>query len=324
MLEQIHSSEACSLYHMKNKGPVDCLVASTPGSRAIANDPRVMGVDYTRRLTTTCSHVLRDLSANGRISLEETGTVVFNILRGGLNFGLREALADAFGWNRHASSFISAQRARDEDAPEQWHIEESGYTKVYLPEKAHIVMGDVVATGTSLDHGINLLVREARGQGIGLRSLLFFTIGGPRALEILTAADALCRETFPGYEKTTLVFLEGCFTVPDAGTRLRIKIPGTDLVRLDAVMAPEFIASQYEDPAYPLQRCAIYDAGSRAFWSREYLDDLADYWNGVRSMAVAGVTFGELLAERFPILDRDRFGNVDLAALCDGQLDWMR
>ncbi|WDP91232.1 MAG: phosphoribosyltransferase [Desulfobacter sp.] len=326
MLEKIDVSPACGLYRMAGKkdAAIERIIATTPETRAIANDPRVMGIDYTRRLQQACSHVLNALSVNGLTCLEETETIVFNILRGGLNFGLREALGDAFGWNCHGSSFISAQRARDDDSPEQWHIVEGDYSKVYMPNRASIVIGDVVATGTSLEHAMKALVAEAENQGADLRSVVFFTIGSPRAAEILAATDAMCRKRFPGFEKTVLVYLEGCFAVPAPETRLSIKITGTDLLRLNAVMAPEFVASQYEDPAYPIQRCTIYDAGSRAFWTPEYLADLEDYWTRVREIAGSGVSYRAFLEERFPELDADRFGDVDLGKVSDEELAWIK
>ena len=68
-------------------------------------------------------------------------------------------------------------------------------------------------------------------------------------------------------------------------------------------MAPEFIESQYEDPSYPLERCTIYDAGSRAFWVREYANDVLNYWKQVLDLAASGISFLEYLEQRFPELD---------------------
>ncbi|MDD9301431.1 MAG: hypothetical protein HUK40_03425 [Desulfobacter sp.] len=324
MLEKIAISQDCGLYRMTSGKHIDSIVATTPETRAISNNPKVMGLDYTHQLKAACARILKQLSAQGISCLEEKQTIVYDILRGGLNFGLREALGKAFGWNRHGCSFISAQRARDDDSPERWHIVESEYSKVYMPKTASIVIGDVVATGTSLEHAMQALVSEAEKQGTKLRSIVFFTIGGPRAGEILENMDAMCRKRFPGYEKTCLVYLEGCFTVPTQKTRVRIKVTGTDLLRLNAVMAPEFITSQYEDPSFPIQRCAIYDAGSRAFWPPEYLDDLHDYWTRVKGLADEGVTFEQLLAERCPDLDPQRFGPVDLGEVCNRSLAWIQ
>ncbi|HAR66470.1 MAG TPA: hypothetical protein DCR55_09700 [Lentisphaeria bacterium] len=91
--------------------------------------------------------------------------MVLHILRGGLNFGLRDPWADAKGWNRHASAFVSAQRARQADNEEAWHITERDYAKVYLQNQAAIIFGDVVATGTSLDFALGSLLTYVEAQG---------------------------------------------------------------------------------------------------------------------------------------------------------------
>jgi len=300
------------LYRMDVPGtPVEALVATTPGTRAISNDPAVAGVDYTRRLRAACTDVLRALAPD----VPEEDAVVVNILRGGLNFGLRDALADAFGWNAHTTCFMSAQRARDAQDSEEWHITENSYKKVYFPPRASFFVGDVVATGTSLRYGLHELLHSAAEQAVDVRNLVFFTYGGPKALEILRETDADCRARFPSYGRTVLIYLEGCFQVPAPDTPLHVRLTGTDLIRLGAVMAPEFVESQYESPSYPIERCTIYDAGSRAFWVREYVDDVLGYWRQNLQFANHGMTFAELLAERFPGLDPDRFGPVDLKAV---------
>lgn len=92
------------------------------------------------------------------------------------------------------------------------------------------------------------------------------------------------------------------------------------MVRGGSLMAPEFVQSQYEKPTYPLERCTIYDAGSRAFWIPEYLEDVVDYWKQTLELANKGTTFQALLAERFPELDASKFGNVDLKDLCTKHL----
>lgn len=323
MLHPLVPSSACALHRIADESAarVQRVVASTPETRAICNDPTVIGIDYTRKLEAAGARILRGLQEQGVTCLEETETIVFNILRGGLNFRLREALADAFQWNRHGASFISAQRARIDDSPEQWHIIETEYSKVYMPKTASIVIGDVVATGTSLEHAMHALLDEAENQGTNLRSIVFFTFGGPRAEEILEKADAECRKRFPGFASTTLVYLEGRFVVPTVETELTIKLTGTDLLRRDALMAPEFIESQYENPAWPLQRCAIYDAGSRAFWPPEHIEDAREYWEATRKLAEEGMDFSTLLEERFPLLDKNRFRNPDLIDICNAQLD---
>jgi hypothetical protein len=320
-MEQLAATPACSLYRLQAHGTVASYIASTPATRRICNDPFIVGCEYTRALRNACGHILRELRNVNHLSpLVEQQSVVLHILRGGLNFGLREALANAYGWNRHSSAFISAQRARCSGNPEDWQITEGDYRKVYLPDPTTIIFGDVVATGTSLEYALRQLMLDVDAHSSQVRSLIFFTIGGSRAADILHAVDATCRERFPAYEGAVLVYLEGCFTVAQADSPLSIAVSGTDLMRRDSQLAPEFRESQYENPAYPLERCTIYDAGSRAFWLPEYLEDLRDYWQQTAALAANGMDFVSLLTERFPDLDHRRFGPVDLPALCDAQI----
>ena len=318
MLDFVCDNGVARLYSIKERiGKVDAYVATSPGTRAICNNPRVFGLDYTDKLRETCADVLGAFPN----LFTERDAVVVNILRGGLNFGLREALGKAFGWNSHTTCFMSAQRARDDSDPESWHITENSYRKVYFPPKASFIIGDVVATGTSLRYGLRELIAEAHGQRVDVRNILFFTFGGPKAHEILAEIDAYCRTLFPNYRRTILIYFEGRFTCPTLDTPLTIRLTGTDLVRWNSLMAPEFIESQYEDPAYPIERCTIYDAGSRAFWTREYLEDVVGYWRQNLQLAENGMTYAQLLAERFPELDPARFGDVDLAALSRRQIE---
>jgi hypothetical protein len=97
-----------------------------------------------------------------------------------------------------------------------------------------------------------------------------------------------------------VVYLEGKFNVAEEGTNLKIKIPGTDLLRTGALVTPEFALSQYEDISYPIERCTIYDAGSRSFDIQEYLHDVIDYWAQMKKVAERGFTLYEAMKERWP------------------------
>ncbi|HJO91997.1 MAG TPA: hypothetical protein QF753_01245 [Victivallales bacterium] len=299
---------------------IDRYIVSTPESRMICNDPFVVGNQYTKLLRKACTSVLTNLANIQKLNIKEQETIVFHILRGGLNFGLREALADAYGWNCHGSAFISAQRARISKNSEDWHITESHYKKVYTPKIATAVFGDVVATGTSLKHAINELVKAVKEQDSQLKSLLFFTIGGKKSEEIICEADKLCRDLFPEYQKSSIIYFEGRFEVADKDTPLFTKITGTDLIRRYSLMAPEFVESQYEQPSYPIERCTIYDAGSRAFWLPEYMEDVLEYCGKVNLLAESGINFENVLTKRFPDLERERFGDINLNDLSKEQM----
>lgn len=324
MIEKIASIDQCDLYELPNAWgeKIFTYITTTPQTREICNDPRCLGIDYTSKLQQACGDTLKALSNEDKITLQEKETIVFNILRGGLNFGLRDALAQAFGWNAHSSSFISAQRRRRADNPDEWEITEGDYHKLYLKPTSSIVFGDVVATGTSLEHALDILIHEAEQTGCTIKNMIFFTIGGIKTEAILARTAKRLTSLFLDFEGIHVVYIEGRFIVPDHNTPLTIKLTGTDLVRLDAVMAPEFIASQYENPCYPIERCTIYDAGSRAFLISEYAEDVLEYWQQNLELAEQGMTFTQLVNERFPEIDATRYANTDLKALSIAQIEF--
>lgn len=320
-LRPLSVTPGCSLYELpRNQAPSRVIVASTPETRAICNDPFVTGTKYTRSLTHACAKILTALRNANIFTAAESETTVMHILRGGMNFGLREALTDAFAWNDHASAFISAQRARSSDDPNEWVITENAYRKLHLRGVENVLLGDVVATGTSLSYALQQLGTLGKAHGSRLSSLTFFTIGSPFSHKIIDQVSTQYRELFPGFQGATVVYLEGIFAMATKETKMSIKIDGTDLLRTDSVLAPEFIESQYENPSFPLERCTIYDAGSRAFDICEYMEDVHEYWAATLGLANSGMTFERLIAERFPELEAERFGNPSLKQIASCQL----
>ena len=312
----------CSLYTVERDRPLSGVaevVISSPESRAICNDPFVLGIDYTRKLTVAGAKALRGLQQSELFTGSERSTHVLTILRGGLNFGLREAIADAFSWNRHGAWFISAQRRLSDPATGEWEIIEDAYAKIYPAGEMDVVFGDVVATGTSLKHGL-LKLEEEHKPSVTYRSVTFFTIGAAVSGEILAEWKARIEKAQGSPVRCTVVYFEGVFGVAGPDTPIRIKIDGTDLLRRDGAIAPEFIASQYENPAFPLERCTIYDAGSRAFHTPEYLEDVIDYWTKVKALASEGMCYEQLVAERCPEVEVSRFKGAHLGNLADKQL----
>lgn len=311
------------LYQFKDeKEPLRRFLFSTEETRAIVNNPLVYGFEYTEKLRTGIEHFLRKYQEFLSKPLHSSKVNIVHFLRGGLNFCLREAFAHAYSWNDHGCSFLSSQRSVDENG--RWYVHEDDYAKITIPKKSTIVIGDVVATGVTLDHGLQKLTQIIKSQGGSIQRVLFFTIGCHKAEKILEKYAEKWRQIFSDFEGIDLVYIEGKFHLADTKTKAAIKILGTDLLRKECVMAQAFIDSQSEKDTYPLERCTIYDAGSRAFDIPEYKDDVVEYWEEVLSLAEQGVSAAELLEERFPLATEQMkadYKKIDLADLCKRHLE---
>jgi hypothetical protein len=297
-----HDLQQASWYAVRGEPacPAERYVLSTPQTRAICNKPELLGVAYTDALGEGMALGLASAPFAARLAEHpEASICVLHLLRGGLNFGLRRAIHQAFGHNRHGSAFMSSQRYVEDGC---WCVAEDSYRKLDIPHDAVLVLGDVVATGVTLENGLEVLRRHMLDIGATARALVFFTIGGPNAEAVLGRVHTRFAETFPGYERTCVVYLEGRFALADEHTPVQVKELGTDLLRLGALMAPEFELSQYEATGNALERCTIYDAGSRAFAIHTYAQDVLDYWLELRELAQRGLSLRELLLERWPAL----------------------
>ncbi len=300
-LKLVRRNKSAAIYELKGEYGDNLLryVASTPETREVCNRPETIGFKFTENLETAITSVLKTFPPAKSIRrLDPHSIGVVHFLRGSLNFGMRRALARAYGLNTYCSSFITSQRARDKYG--RWFIKDNQYRKIVIPQNATLFFADVIATGVTISNGLDIIVNLAKNSGIPIRQIYFFTIGCHKLEKIMKQYDAVLRQRFHDYSRTCVIYLEGKFHLADSKTEVRLKVQGTDLMRSPSILAPEFELSQYKSIYYPLERCAIYDAGTRSCDINDYLRNLVAYWEELRHLAERGWTLEEALHERWP------------------------
>lgn len=304
-----------------HEGPVRRFVFSTAETRDIVNRPEVKGMEYTEKLEQGVMHLLQGFLPHHFDDVKEEEANVLVFLRGGMNFGLRNALHRAYGWNVHRSSYMSSQRAKDDAG--RWYIQEDSYRKLTVAKHSVVFCGDVVATGVTLEHGLRAFTRAVKEGGGSIRYFIFFTVGCHKAEKILNEFCKVWKKEFPDFQGADIFYVEGKFHLADSKTPVSIKLQGTDLLRRDSLLPPAFIASQNASLAAALERCTIYDAGSRAYDMHEYDSDVHEYWEQVLRLAERGMTAAQYLAERYPEANdalRREAEHADLAALARNRM----
>ncbi len=301
-LKTINQSEDISIYKIESNFPkeIDRYIISTPETRDICNKPEVLGVEYTEKLKTAVAKSLKHFKD---ILTNEENICVFNFLRGSLNFHIREALNIAFNFNKHNTSFMSSQRFKEDG---RWGVKENMYRKLNFPKPTTLLIGDVVATGVTMQEGINLIYEEVKKADSELKDIIFFTIGCHKIEKVFENILPKLK-TFKNFNKVHIIYFEGKFKLVDSKTELKIGIPGTDLIRKDCLLSPEFEQSQLNSLSFPLERCTIYDAGSRSFQIKEYREEVLNYWGKTLELANNGFTLKQALEERLPNNIKQKF-----------------
>jgi hypothetical protein len=278
-------------------------VVSTRHTRDLMNHPEIINCDFTNLMENGVTNVLKGLNMVERLSTIPSKTVnVYHILRGGLNFGVREALRKAFGYKWHSSSYISSQRVLKEG---RFEISEDTYRKFLVPNNATVYFGDIVASGISLDNGVHYLASYMERTGLALRNLVFVTIGCIEAERVLLKWHREFKSRYPGYERTILVYLEGRLALAGDETPLANSLKDTDLLKsykLGALLSPEFEGSQFERMIVGLEGCAIYDGGKKSFEPVNHIRDVLEFWEKQNhSAARLRMTLWDEYNARFPL-----------------------
>lgn len=334
-LVPVAAQQDAALYRLhdpQRETPLERFVVTSASTRALINQPEYVGSRFRNALMKGVRQGLEMLpfADEYRAITDDERFNVVHFLRGGLNFGLMGGLAEAFGCNSHRASFMTSERARDEEG--RWFIREDQYMKLDVLPGSLLFAGDIVATGVTVAAGFAKIAEQVSGlpkdqlppeireflfESIGekaqadktrppkpatpLQEIVFVALGGHKIEKCLEVIHHFFKEQFPGYKRTTILYIEGKFHLADSKTPVHIKLQGTDLLRDPAVVAPEFFLSQYSSTSAPLERCIIYDGGSRSYHVRKHLHEVREYWEEVLTLATEeGWTLEQALKERWP------------------------
>lgn len=305
-LKRRFKDEAVAIYSIEGvteESSIKRYVISTSDTRNMMNFPEIINCDFTGLMRNGIINALKGLNHLENLSSISSKSVnVYHILRGGLNFQMRDTLRKAFGYKWHSSSYISSQRVKE---GKQFTISEDTYRKFQIPDRATIYSADIVASGASLDNSLLYLEKYLEAQNLEIRNFVFITIGCVKAEEVLIKWDRKFREVHPDYEKTILVYLEGRFALGQEDTPLENVLFDTDLLKnykLGALLSPEFEHSQFEKMVTGLEGCAIYDGGKKAFEPIQHIMDLLEFWEKQKAMAERkGLPLWDEYNARFPL-----------------------
>lgn len=248
-------------------------VLSHSGTRRLMAYPEVVGFDsYLSMLPSTVA-ALCHLFPQG-----QGGDVdILTILRGGLNYPLEEACFSN-GIRVRDIHFVSCERIIEDHIITGLEIK---YEKLRITRDRTLIIGDIIATGDTLRLCLNQVLDRFRRKGGSIRKIIFFTIGGTRAIDLMEEMAGQIRSCFPDFEGFECFFYEGIFTVYENQGATGINVPDIDFGWKGGAVAPEFRRYVLDHPYAILEKCIIYDGGARRYEIPLHFHEALEYWEGV-------------------------------------------
>ena len=295
-------------------------VVSTRNTRDLMNYPEVINCDFTNLMQNGITDALKGINILDRLSCISSKSVnVCHILRGGLNFKVRDALKKAFGYKWHSSSYISSQRVLKEG---KFEVSEDQYRKFIIPDKATLYTADIVASGVSINHALEFIHSYLKKMNHRLKNMVFITIGCIEAEKVLKKWHEIFKKDNPEYENTYMIYLEGRFALADRDTPLRNVLYDTDLLKsykIGALLSPEYEHSQFERTIIGIEGCAIYDGGKKGFEPVNHIKDIMEFWEKQLKVAEReNLSLWDEYNARFPLdmyfedIESGKEGNPDI------------
>ncbi len=250
-------------------------IISGKGSRRLMASPEVVGFDSYLALLSETVETLRFLFPSG-------GDVdIMTILRGGLNYPIEEACFRACVRVRDMH-FVSCERIIEDHVITGLDIK---YEKLRITRDRTLVIGDIIATGDTLKMCMDEVVDRFRRKGGSIRKIIFFTIGGTRAIPLMERMTEQIGALFPDFEGFECFFYEGVFSVYRDKGMSGINVPDIDFGWNGGVISPEFRRYILARPDALFEKCIIYDGGARRYEIPVHFREVLDYWEGILGRA---------------------------------------
>jgi hypothetical protein len=127
------------------------------------------------------------------------------------------------------------------------------------------------------------VVDRFRRKGGSIRKIIFFTIGGTRAISLMERMTERYSAYFPEFEGFECFFYEGIFSVYKTKGVTGVNVPNIDFYWHDSVLAPEYRHAVLQQDNVLFEKCIIYDGGARRYEIPLHFDEVLEYWRGILS-----------------------------------------
>ena len=277
-LHKVDTQKDADIYQLQSDDFINrYYIVSSEGTRHLMASPEVVGFDSYLSMIPSTIAALNYLIREGF-----SGSVnILTILRGGLNYPLEECCHQV-GLQVDNINFVSCERVIDSGAVTGLDIK---YEKLYINRDCTLIIGDIIASGDTLRLCLQQVVDSFCREGGSIRRIIFFTIGGSRAISLLESFTASIRMIWPEFEGFQCFFYEGVFNVYEDKGVTGVNIPGIDFCWKGGIISPEFRSYILNDSNALFEKCIIYDGGARRYEIPTHYAEVMEYWDALEEAA---------------------------------------
>ena len=263
-----------SVYKLRQDGlQNEYLIVSGDSTRRLMASPEVVGFGSYQSMVPATRQGMQYLVDNGL----DADVNILTILRGGLNYPIEECAFRA-GLRVSNMDFLSCERIIEDDIIKGLDVR---YQKVRTCKDCVMIVGDIIASGATLRMCMDHVLDWFRSHGGSFKRIVFFTIGGSNAIDLLEDLTPKVKSFSPGFEGFTCFFYEGIFNVYQDKGVLGFQVPDIDFYWGDGIISPEFREYVVAHGYSLYEKCIIYDGGARRYEIPDHYREVTAYWEEV-------------------------------------------
>lgn len=259
MIREEGKTEKYALYKVEEEGiHSNTYLFNSPYSREILYNPQLAGIALQRAMERV-SPIFVEIATKKALRGQKRGDVAeLVLLAGGLYYFLAKGFRDVHGYSI-PQCFLGVKRQRVEGSAGDFVAVSKYENFESLPKNACIIIGDTIATGSTLVESLGKLENIMEAEGAKLNKLVVCSLAcasaGARKLREL---EKRMKERNPEFE-LYLIVAEGLFHLMPDGTDMRF-------LREDSILPEstrEYTLEKYGEFLGKEMKCAVFDWGTR-------------------------------------------------------------
>lgn len=277
-LDLVGENRGARIYRIDSIGKSnDYYIISSEGTRRLMACPEVVGFDSYLAMVPPTAAALEYIFKEE----QDRNVSILTILRGGLNYPLEECAFKA-GLRVGTINFLSCERIIRNNIITGLDVK---YEKLHVEKNATLMIGDIIASGDTLKLCLQHVIDTFAANGGSIRRIVFFTIGGTKAIPLMEEFTKKIRTIWPSFEGFRTFFYEGVFTVYEDNGVTGVNIPDIDFGWNGGIISPDFRSHILDMDDAIFEKCIIYDGGARRYEIGEHCREVLEYWTSLREAA---------------------------------------